>query len=223
MTASVAQLLEATLRAIARLEAAGVLPARLTEPGFAKWIRFRRKLSWRDFIRLLHEDQALAFPEPFDLARWEGDPLASIEDPTAKLLLDNAAIPTDGDALDFLRDQAKALGLAAGGAIADVPKLQARHKALELSGSGGRIAAYQCIHHGLAYDRNFTFVADTAAERVLIGLGAVELRANPPTILSSAQLDEHIAAKARFDRVWGLKSVPAAAALATRFPDARLV
>ncbi|ACY13766.1 hypothetical protein [Haliangium ochraceum] len=224
MRASGPQLLQATLGAIARLEAAEVLKPRLTEPDFAKWKRFRRKLGWRDFIRLLHEDQALAFPEPFDLARWRFDPFDTLDEPTAKILVENSATPAPGDALSVLRDQARALGVAAGGAIADVPKIQSRHKALELPGSGGRIAAYQCVQHGLAYDRNFTFVTDNPAERVLIGLGAVELRSNPPTILSLAEFEAMRAAKKlRFDRVVGIKGAPGAEALAAHFDDARLV
>lgn len=217
MTTNAAQLFRATLSAVARLEAAGDKPARLTEPAFAKWHRFRRKLGWADFIRLLHEDLAEAFPEPFDVSRWGFDPFDGLEEATAEMLVKDAATPSDADKLEFLRVHARDLGLAAGGAIADLPKVQARYKVLELPGSGGRIAAHQCAQHGLAYDKSFTFVALSAAERVAIGLGAVELRANPPIIIDASALEALASKKARFDCVFGLKAAPDAAAWAARF------
>lgn len=74
-------------------------------------------------------------------------------------------------------------------------------RALELPGCGGRIAAHQVLSHdNLAFHAHFTFVADTDAERVAIGLAAAELRANPPTILTSAEL---LAARPGFDHVFG--------------------
>ncbi len=212
MAASTVEIFEATLGAIARLEVADVRPTRLTEPEFAKWARFRRKLGWCDFIRLLHEDLAEAFPEPFDITRWGLDPFENLEEATAKALLDKAATPAKAQGPAFLKDQAQALGVASGGSLTEVPKIQARHKVLELPGAGGRIAAHQCASHGLAYDKNFTFVADSLAERVLIGLGAVELRANAPTIIDLAGLDELIEKDAKFDRVVGLKGSKTAVA-----------
>ncbi|MEM7674457.1 MAG: hypothetical protein AAF449_00485 [Myxococcota bacterium] len=221
MTVTGAHLFSATLASVARLEAAGDKPVRLTEPEFAKWHRFRRKLGWADFIRLLHEDLAEAFPEPFDVSRWGFDPFGGLEEATAEMLVKDAATPSDADKLDFLRDRARDLGLAAGGAIADLPKVQARFKVLELPGSGGRIAAYQCAQHGLAYDKSFTFAALSPAERVAVGLGAVELRANPPTILGAEQLQALADKKTRFDCVYGLKAAQDADTWADRF-DAEL-
>ena len=225
MSAAGVQLFRSTLAAVARLEAAGDKPARLTDPDFAKWKRFRRRLGWADFIRLLHEVLAEGIPEPFDVARWGFDPFEGLEDATAKTLLAEAAVPSTDDKLPFLRDQAKALGLPSGGAIADLPKVQARFKVLELPGSGGRIAAHQCVHHGVAYNTTFTFVALTPAERVMIGLGAVELRSNVPTVVDAAGLERLAEKKTRYDRVYGLEEAPEAATWANRFDagEVRLV
>ena len=145
--------------------------------------------------------------------------------PDAETLLAEAAAPSSEEKLPFLRNQAKALGLPSGGAIADLPKVQARFKVLELPGSGGRIAAHQCVHHGLAYDSTFTFVAFTPAERVMIGLGAVELRSNAPTIVDAAGLERLAEKKTRYDRVYGLEEAPEAATWADRFDagEVRLV
>jgi hypothetical protein len=54
---------------------------------------------------------------------------------------------------------------------------KAAQHALELPGCGGRIAAYQVTTHaGLSLHEHFTFVADTDAERVAIGLAAAAPR-----------------------------------------------
>lgn len=180
-----------TLRAIARLErAGGVRAPRLTEPDFAKWHRYRRKLGWADFIRLLHEDLAPTFPEPFDTTRWAHDPYADLgDDDHAGRLVREAAKPDDSDTQRFLRSAARALGLPAGGDISALPKVQPHQRAVELPGSGGRIAAYQALRHDLSFGQAFTFLARTDAERVAIGLAAVELRGDEPRIVTPSAFD----------------------------------
>jgi len=207
-----------TLGSIARLERpGGVRPPRLTEPDLVKWTRFRRKLGWSDFIALLHQDLAEPFPVPFDLARWSDDPLHGLAESDAEALVREAATPTPDEPLVYLRSAARALGLPDGGAIAQLPRVQPHQRALELPGAAGRVAAHQVLTHGdLAFHDQFTFVADTDAERVLVGLAAVELRANPPTVLTSAQLADQLAGGASFDRVFGLRASPSAQALAAR-------
>ena len=206
----------ATLASIARLEAAQVRPPRLTQPGLDKWHRYRRKLGWTDLVELLHADLASAFPEPFDLDRWPERP--ALDEDAAQALLEAAAATTNRDSADFLRDCARLLGLPAGGALTDAPKLQPHHQVLELPGSGGRIAAYLCANDSaLSFDRQFTFVAATPAERVAIGLAAVERRASAPRIVTPDDLAP------KYDRVVGLAASPAAQALAARFPEARLI
>ncbi len=181
-----------TLRALARLErAGGVRVPRLTEPDHARWHRYRRKLGWRHFVELLHEDLAAAFPYPFDTNRWAANPWADLDDETGEILVLEALDPDDGDTQLFLRNAARGLGLPPGGRIADLPKVQPHHRVLELPGAAGRIAAHQALRHDLSFGQAFTFVADTDAERVLIGLAAVELRASPPTVIASDGLSEH--------------------------------
>ena len=207
------ELVQSTLSSIARLEAAGVKPARLTQPDFEKWHRFRRKLGWGAFIELLHEDLAGAFPVPFDIDRWAEWP--ALADDKAEALVRGASASVERDPLDFLRDCARLLGLPTAGAISDAPKVQAHHDALELPGSGGRVAAYLCSHEdALSFDRQFTFVVDSEAERVAIGLAAVELRANEPRIWNVDQLRDAVGKGTRFDRVLGLSASPLARELA---------
>jgi len=207
--------LEWMLRAIARLErAGGVRAPRLTEPGLAKWERFRRRLGYPDLIALLFEDLADAFPVPYGRAGWELDPLIGIEPDDAELLVLEAVAENGADTQSFLRRAAAALGLPTGGRIADLPRVQPHHRALELPGAGGRIAAQQVLEHGdLAFDAQFAFVADTDAERVAVGLAAVELRANPPTVFTSDELRAQHAEGLRFDRVLGVRDCEPAEAL----------
>lgn len=207
-----------TLRSIARIERRGDLRrgARLTEPGHEKWHRMRRRLDWADFVELLHEDLASAFPYPFNLMQWDNPPLAALTPKLAEDLVQDAARPDNTDTLAFIRDAARALGLPPGGNIADLPRVQAAQKALELPGAAGRIALHQVLtHKDLSLHEHFTFVADTDAERLLIGLVCVELRSNLPRILRTSELRQHLAAGSRYDRIFGVKGHAPAEALAS--------
>lgn len=198
------KLLTWTLRAIARAERNGLRPPRLTEPNHERWHRVRRKLGWVAFIELLHEDLASSFPTCMDLSQWETHPTRTLDEPTAAALVDRALRPDDSDRPTFLRNACRDLGLMDGGNIAPLPKVQPHQRALELPGCGGRIAAHQVLsHENLGLDSHFTFVADTDIERVAIGLTAFELRANPPTVLTSAEL---LSTRPRFDVVFGSSS-----------------
>jgi hypothetical protein len=193
-----------TLRSIARLErAGGIRPPRLTEPGFAHWHRIRRRLGWRELIALLHEDLASAFPLPFELSSWQAPALAGLNEAEAERLVNEAAVVDDSDPHAFLRAAARAFDLPSGGALSQLPRAMAHHKVLELG--FGRIAAAQVIGQtGLAFHDQFVFVADNDAQRALIGLAAVEARANPPLVLTVAELRAQVQRGQRFDRVLGL-------------------
>lgn len=200
-------LLQVTLAAVARLEAAGVKPARLTEPDFTRWHRFRRKLGWADFIDVLFEDLAGAFPVPFALKVFERPTEAE-----AEALIQAAAVPNTLEPLDFLRHCAHLLDLPTG-ALSEAPRIQPAERVLELPGSGGRIAAAMCLRDsGLSFAEQFTFVAPTPAEQVAVGLAAVELRANRPTLTSTPPAGP-------FDRVVGLR----AAHSETDWPEAKWI
>ena len=153
-------------------------------------------------------------------------PPHDLDEPTAEALVREAATPSDRPALDFLRDHARALGLPTAGALTDLPKLQTHQTALELPGAGGRIAASQCLHDSaLSFDRQFVFVVASPAERIAVGLAAVELRANEPTVWSVADLEAALAKGRTFDRVFGLAASADAQALVDRLGlrEARLV
>jgi len=205
-----------SLQSIARLERAGVRPPRLTEPGHESWKRIQRRLRWIDFIAILHPDLAIAFPYPFDLGRWQHHPLKDLPEHEAKRLLAQAMVLDPSDAPSFLRTAARALELPAGGAINELPRVQPHQRVLELPGSFGRIAAYQVQQNAtLAFHEQFTFVADTDPERLLVGLAAVEHRAQEPRLLFSNQVEDKLR-ELRIDRAFGLKENPAACALEPR-------
>lgn len=208
-------LLSWTLREIARLERGGssLRPPRLTEPGHERWVRVRRKLGWVAFIELLHDDLAAQFPASFALDRWSSRPTDGLDETAAKALIDEAMLADDSDKLTFLRLACRGLELGEGGNVAALPKVQTHQRALELPGCGGRVAAHQVLTHGgLSFHENFAFVADSDAERVAIGLAAAELRANPPTIFTAAELR---AARPTFDHVFGIKAYGPAERLAS--------
>jgi len=218
-------LLTLLLESLARLERAG-RPARprLTDPEWTAWRHFRRKLGFPEFIQLLCEDAALAFPVPFDFSRWHHNPLAGLRESEAEGLVRQAAAASDEDAAGFLRAAARAIGRQSGGKLADLPRIQPYQRTLELPGTSGRAALSLCLKYpDLAFDQTFTFVADSDADVVLIGLAAIELRSNPPQVLSRAELYAAIRAGALFDRVIGLGDYGPARSLAADFAFAEVL
>lgn len=212
------------LRSIARLErAGGVRGPRLTEPGFERWHRVRRKLGWTDFIVVLCEDLSEAFPEPFAFDRWVRHPLDSLTNPEAQALVEEAARPDGLDTHAFLREAARALGLPTGGAFTALLRVQPGERVLELPGSGGRIAAWQVLDQPtLDFSGQYVFVADSDAERVPVGLAAVELRANVPTIWPSARTRDAMRTGPPFHRVVGIRGhAPAERLAADLGPEVR--
>jgi hypothetical protein len=203
-----------TLRAIARLERDTARPLRnprLTEPGFATWKRTAGRRGWTALIELLHDDLAQAFPTAFDLSRREQDPLAGLDDAAAEQLLTEAVATGPADTQAFLRAAAQAMGLPDRGKVSEFPKVQSFQRVVELPGSGGRIAAQQVLTNPeLGFDRQFLFVADSDAERVLIGIAALELRSNPPEVITTAQLAAVLSKDTRLDRGFGFSAWPGA-------------
>src|SRR6266852_4989490 len=62
----------ALLHALARDEAAGRRPQRLTEPKLDTWSRFRGRLTSAGFVALLFEDAAVIHHVPFDSSALGG-------------------------------------------------------------------------------------------------------------------------------------------------------
>ncbi len=206
--------LQWTLRAIARLERDTARPlrnARLTEPGWPTWRRTAGRRGLAAFVTLLHDDLAQAFPTAFDLTAWQRDPLAGLAEATAEQLVRDAIAATYPDTQSFLRAAAQGLGLPVGGAVSDFPKVQAFQRVVELPGSGGRIAAQQVLSHpDLSFNQQFLFVADSDAERVLIGIAALELRSNPPDVVTSDRLAEVLKSGGRVDKAYGFAAATGA-------------
>ncbi len=203
-----------TLRAIARMERdtnRALRRPRLTETGWSTWRRIAGRAGTGEFIRLLHDDLAGAFPTAFDLHRWSSDPLVGMSEADATALAESALVDEESDTVTFLRAAAAALGMPAAGSVSSLPKVQAHQRVVELPGTGGRIAAQQVLTHiDLSFDRQFVYVADTFAERLLIGIAALELRSNPPEIITTADLKALLATDSRIDRAFGLQTSTAA-------------
>jgi hypothetical protein len=206
-----------TLRSIARLERDGkVRGPRLTEPGHERWQRIAGRLGMADFIALLHEDLAAAFPVPFDLDAWRTPPIPALTEERAAALVREALTEDATTPQGFLRGACRALGLPAGGDIADLPKVQPHQRAVELPGAGGRIGLQQALDSQVALERNLVFVADTDEERVAVGLAVVECRSNPPAVWTSTEFAAAVARGERFDHVFGVRGHASVEALVAR-------
>ena len=199
-----------SLRAIARMERDTSRPLRrprLTEQDWSTWRRIAGRAGTTEFIRLLHDDLASAFPTAFDLQRWPPHPLEGLSDADATAIANTALEPDSSDPVTFLRAAAAGLGLPPSGPISSLPKVQAHQRVVELPGTAGRIAAHQVLTHtDLSFDRQFVFVADTFAERLLIGIAALEVRSNPPEIIASGDLARLLSSDSRIDRAFGLQN-----------------
>ena len=69
-------------------------------------------------------------------------------------------------------------------------------------------------HSDLSFDRQFVYGADSFAERLLGGIAALELRSNPPEIITTRELKALLATDSRIDRAFGLvASIAAEAAI----------
>ncbi|MFN3200716.1 MAG: hypothetical protein ACE366_20120 [Bradymonadia bacterium] len=208
-------LFHATLTAIGRVEARGDRPQRLTEPDHARWQHFRRQLTQRDFIELLHQDAAQTWPVPFDLAHWP-EPCVVPEEAEAERLIEACCGARSTESVDWLRAYAAEVGLP-GGALSDAPAFNPRDKILDLS--GGRIAAYRCLKDPtLDMARQFTFIAQTNAEWVCVGLAAVEAKA-AVTVEQVKSVDPLTLDPGAFTRVVGLRA-GVSEAVVTHFGEA---
>lgn len=201
----------ALTHALARDEAAGRRPARLTEPGLSTWNRFRGRLRSEDLLRILFEDAAVLHAVPFDPAALRADlAIDRLPDGLAHdWIAAVAKLDLSASSADYVTAQAKLLGITTRLARSELHVVKRHQRVLELPGTGG-----QLMHHltttcdGLSPQVNFTVACGTWQEQVLAGLIGVELGA-PHTDFAvraeAAQLrsDQHAVRRASFDFVVG--------------------
>jgi hypothetical protein len=201
----------ALLNALARDEAAGRRPARLTEPGQATWQRFRGRLGSADLLRLLAEDAAIVHPIPFDPVRV-GASLDRVEDSLVDEFL--AALPSlelGQPAARYLEDQARRLGVTTKLARSELHQVKPHQKVLELPGTGGQLAHHLVTTQpGLTLQVNCTVACHGWAELVLGGVAGLDAGAPNSDFIVPASADDlrsenHPLRQQRFDFVVGLR------------------
>ncbi|HRG94677.1 MAG TPA: hypothetical protein PLR99_00420 [Polyangiaceae bacterium] len=173
----------ALLHALARDEAAGRRPARLTEPRLDTWTRFRGRLTAPDLVALLFEDAAVIHPVPFDAEAIHGalGPVrfGALPAPLADAWL--AAIPAmdlTSASADYLAEQARLLGVPTRMARSDLHVVKPHQKVLELPGTGGQLAHYLVsTHPGLTLQENVAVACGSWQEHTLAGLVGLDLGA----------------------------------------------
>lgn len=200
------------LHALARDEAAGRRPPRLTEPRLATWNRFRGRLCATDLISLLFEDAAVIHRVPFDASTLGGalriDQLP--EAVTAGWIEAITSLDLNGAAADYITSQATLLGLPTRMARSDLHVVKPHQKVLELPGTGGQLAHHLVSsQNDLSLKDNFTLACGSWQELTLAGIVALDLGA-PSTELATkvdvAALREpkHPLRQRSFDFVIGL-------------------
>jgi hypothetical protein len=166
------------LHALARQEAAGRAPARLTEPDRATWSRFKGRLGARHLLEILAEDAAVLRPVPFDpTSVHHPDGFAPVEEPAVRNWLGELdTLDLTESASAYLTDQARLLGIPSRLARSDLHKVQAHQKVLELSGTGGQLAFYiASTNDGVYLQDNVEIACESWEGMVLAGLAAAEL------------------------------------------------
>ncbi len=180
------------LHSLARDEAAGRRPPRLTEPDLATWSRFRGRLSAADLIELLFEDAAVLHRIPFDAAVVDDHlELNRLSDGLANDWLGALAsldLKTAGP--DYVGEQSRLLGVSTKLARSDLHVVKAHQRVLELPGTGGQLA-----HHLVSSQRdltlqdNFAIACGTWQELTLAGVIALDLGAPHPDFITRIQPD----------------------------------
>jgi hypothetical protein len=200
------------LIAIARRERAGLAPRRLSEPGLATWKQYAGNLELPHLLALLAEDAAVRFPLPADPSRIFGvdtdladSPAPFVYDWLEQLTPERLDLPQ----ADSLADYARSLDVSARFAGADLHKIQADQRVLELPGTGGQLVARALERSPEAtLLANATVLTGSWSDRAMAGLVAMELDApsiefirDDPDLTWASQQDQ----RQRFDLVFGLK------------------
>lgn len=204
----------ALLHALARDEAAGRRAPRLTEPGLATWQRFHGRLGSADLLRLLAEDAAVGYPQPFDLRNQAAElDLARVEDDLVDGWLRGLPgldLAQAGPA--YIEAQARLLGITTRLARAELHQVKRHQKVLELPGTGGQLS-YHIVttQEEPTLQVNCTIACGDGRELALAGIVALEAGAPPRSEIivaaSPADLasDRHPLRQRQYDLVVGLR------------------
>ncbi len=167
----------ALLHAIARDEAAGRRPPRLTEPKLDTWMRFRGRLTNADLVALLLEDAAVLHPIPFDPSTLEA-PLELPETTADAWIGALASLPLTSPGAEYVAAQARLLEVPTRMARSDLHVVKPHQRVLELPGTGGQLAHHLVSTQGdLTLQDNFTIACGSWQELTLAGVVALELGA----------------------------------------------
>lgn len=226
----------ALLLAVAREEAVGRRPHRVTETGLATWGRFRGRLKAKDLLELIFEDAAVIHPVPFDPARVDEQlQLQRLPDEAPEAWL--SALPSidlNAPGAVYLVEQARLLGVSSKLARSDLHVVKAHQKVLELPSTGGQLAHHLVsTHPELTLQGNFTLACGSWQELTLAGIVALDLGAPHTDFIVGVEPEQlrnpdHALRRRSFDFVIGLHPdkgglFQAANQLAIWFPAATIL
>lgn len=169
----------ALLYALARDEAYGRRPERLTEPRLGTWTRFRGRLTEMDLLELLFEDAAVLHPVPFDPAAVGGPIRLDIPDGVVESWLATVStLELKVSASGYVEEQARLLGIPTRMARSELHVVKPHQRVLELPGTGGQLAHHLVSSQkDLTVQGNFTVACGSWEELTLAGVVALDLAA----------------------------------------------
>lgn len=170
----------ALLHALARDEAAGRRPQRVTESRLDTWRRFKGRLDTTDFLALLFEDAAVLHRVPFD-AEALGGPLrldmlpSTVADAWVSAL---QSMDLRTGSAEYVIEQAKLLDLPTRMARSDLHVVKPHQRVLELPGTGGQLAHHLVSsQRDLTLQENFVVACGSWQELTLAGIVGLDLNA----------------------------------------------
>ena len=202
----------ALLHALARDEATGRRPQRLTEPRLATWNRFRGRLTTSDLFALLFEDAAVLHRIPFDPFVIGGPiRMTALTESVANRWLDAIRIlDLKASGSEYILEQAQLLALLTKMARSDLNVVKPHHKVLELPGTGGELAHHLVSSQGdVTLQDNFVVACASWQELTLAGIIALERVAPHSDFVQRIESDDlcdlnHPLRQRSFDFVIGL-------------------
>lgn len=202
----------ALLHALARDEAAGRRPQRLTEPKFDTWSRFRGRLTSSDFVTLLFEDAAVIHRVPFDPSTLGGpiQPERLPESAADSWMLTLGLLPLNEPSADYIAEQARLLGLPTRMARSELHVVKPHQKVLELPGTGGQLAHHLVTaQRDLTLNDNFAIACGSWQELTLAGVIGLETGAPHSNFATRVEVEDlrrndHVLRQRTFDIVIGL-------------------